>query len=424
MVKRGTDYKQVYLVDSLYFRNCNQQNALSNNQHITLSTPKSNQFFNNHYNIPSSTSKECDCNNLQKQIHPSFHNSREYDLNNSKPKYEFTKKRKETDSQDEDTINPPDSFLYSDDNVQIDEQQIKEDRKSNNISNTERFPYYDNYQNIAQQQPNNHDEVNNSSTENPKIFSKDILNKTKKQSYSCFICKQTFNSILLLEKHNMIKHKKHQNLNSINNNTNSDDVITENSNENPRTSIDDNEYNNNNDLQSDSPDYPPNNSNNEDNINDDEWIDIPDIVPTNSNDANSQLIIRKDIQTNLPNSNNINRRKKQTDNVRKYLTYKCGECFRGFQNYDGLKEHQLQEHGKVGSMKRSITSNMQGIINEGQKIEEINSYWCSVCEKFFQNFASLNVHLEKEHQNAPLRAKRSKMNDKIKRKKVLYYTKY
>ena len=98
--------------------------------------------------------------------------------------------------------------------------------------------------------------------------------------------------------------------------------------------------------------------------------------------------------------------------------------FQRFQNFDGLKEHQLKEHGKVGQMKRSITSNMQGIINEGQKIEEINSYWCSVCEKFFQNFASLNVHLEKEHQNAPLRAKRSKMNDKIKRKKVLYYTKY
>ena len=96
MVKRSTDYKQVYLVDSLYFRNCNQQNALSSNQHITLSTPKSNQFFNNHYHNPSSTSKECDCNNLQKQVNPSFLNPREYiksntslHLNNPKQEYDF-----------------------------------------------------------------------------------------------------------------------------------------------------------------------------------------------------------------------------------------------------------------------------------------------------------------------------------------------
>ena len=426
MVKRSTDYKQVYLVDSLYFRNCNQQNALSNNQHITLSTPKSNQFFNNHYNIPSSTSKECDCNNLQKQIRPSFHNPREYnksnnslDINNPKSEYDFRNKWEENDSKNDDTINPPDSFFYADDNIQKHEQQVKEDRNSRNSSNRETVPFYDNYQNIAPQQ-NNSDEVNNSSIQNPKNISKDSLNKTKKQYYSCFICKQTFNSILLLEKHNMIKHKRYQNLNAINSSTNSDGVITE----NPSTSSDDNEFINNNDERYDNPDSPPRNSNNEVINNDDEWIDIPDIQPNNTIDANSELSIRKDMQTNFPNSTNIARRKKQTDNIKKYFTYKCGECFRGFQSYDGLKEHQLQEHGRVGGMKRSITSNMQGIINEGQKLEEINSYWCSVCEKFFQNFASLNAHLKEEHQNAPLRAKRSKMNDKIKRKKVLYYTKY
>lgn len=424
MVKRSTDYKQVYLVDSLYFRNCNQQNALSNNQHITLSTPKSNQFFNNHYHNPSSTSKECDCNNLQKQVHPSFLNPKEYvksntslHLNNPKVEYDFKNKIDENDSQDEDTINPPDPFLYYDDNITNNEQQVKEDRNGKTISNTETFPYYDNYQNIAQQL-HKPEEVNNNSTQNPKIVSKDILNKTKKQFYSCFICKQTFNSILLLEKHNMIKHKKYQNLNALDSNTNSDDVITEDSDNNDNN--DNNEFINNND----NPDSPPKQSNNEVTNNDDEWIDIPDIQPNNSIDANSQLSIRKDLQTNFPNSNNIAKRKKQTDNIRKYYTYKCGECFRGFQNFDGLKEHQLKEHGKVGQMKRSITSNMQGIINEGQKIEEINSYWCSVCENFFQNFASLNEHLKKEHHNAPLRAKRSRMNDKIKRKKVLYYTKY
>ena len=422
MVKRSTDYKQVYLVDSLYLRNFNQQNALSNNQHLTLSTPKSNQFFNNHYNIPSSTSKECNCNKLEKQPQPSFHNPREYDKSNSSlhlknpvPEYDFRNKREENDSED---INPPDSFIYYDDNIQNNEHLVKEDRNSKNISNAETFPYYDNYQNIEEQQLTNPDEMNNSSTQNPKGISKDILNKTKKQYYSCYICKQTFNSILLLEKHNMIKHKKYQNVNAINGNANSDDVINENSNEKPSTSTDDNEFNNNND------DSPQINSNNEAINNDDDWIDIPDIIPNNTTETNLQPYIRKDVQTNFPNSNNITRRKKETDNIRKYYTYKCGECFRGFQNFEGLKEHQLREHGKVGGMKRSITSNMQGIINEGQKIEEINSYWCSVCEQFFQNFASLNAHLKKEHQNAPLRAKRSKMNDRIKRKKVLYYTKY
>ena len=96
---------------------------------------------------------------------------------------------------------------------------------------------------------------------------------------------------------------------------------------------------------------------------------------SNVNNSNSHIAIRRDIQTNFPNSNNIAKRKKQNDNIEKFYTYKCGECFMGFKNYDALKQHQLQSHGKVGGMKRSITSNMQGIINEGQKVEELNSYF-------------------------------------------------
>ena len=142
-MKRSTDYKQVYLVDSLYFRNCNQQNAFSNNQQVTLSTPKSNQFFNNHYNIPSSTSNECDCNKIKKH-QPSFHNPRKYDksnrslhLHDPEPEYDFKNERDENDSEDEVTINPPDPFIFYDDNIQNNEQLVKEDRNSKKISNAE-----------------------------------------------------------------------------------------------------------------------------------------------------------------------------------------------------------------------------------------------------------------------------------------------
>jgi uncharacterized C2H2 Zn-finger protein len=136
------------------------------------------------------------------------------------------------------------------------------------------------------------------------------------------------------------------------------------------------------------------------------------------------LSIRNDTQSNFPDARNIVRKKKQSNNIEKFYTYKCGKCSSEFRNYDSLKEHQMQSHGDVGSAKRSITSKMQGIIKENQNIEELNSYWCSACGKFFQNFASLNAHLQKDHQNTPMRAKRSKMNDKVKRKKVLYYSRY
>ena len=58
MVKRNTDYKQVYLVDSFYLKHFNQQNqsfqnATSNTQQISLTTPKTNQYFSNQYSIPT-----------------------------------------------------------------------------------------------------------------------------------------------------------------------------------------------------------------------------------------------------------------------------------------------------------------------------------------------------------------------------------
>ena len=443
MVKRNTDYKQVYLVDSFYLKHFNQQNqsfqnATSNTQQISLTTPKTKQYFSNHYSIPPSTLNKYNYNNFQSLVQPFGNQSKNSNASNvQNSEHDFTNKSDKKFSQDhddEDLLPPPEPFIYSDNDFQNIAKQPKDTNSNDNISPSESIPYYENFKNMNQQL------IDSDRSRGDSVFhlnDKDILNKTKKQFYSCYICKRNFSSILLLEKHTKMKHNKYHNSNventnrnvvienTSNVNQNDDDATIEESTQNLRTSsqhvVADNEH-------IDIPESQPtqNGSAIVNNDDDDDWIDIPDGQPpqTNVNHTNPQIRVRKDTQTNFPNANNITRRKKRNDNIEKFYTYKCGECFMEFKNFDGLKEHQLQTHGKVGGMKRSITSNMQGLINESQKVEELNSYWCSACGKFLQNFASMKAHLEKEHQNAPIRAKRSKMNDKVKRKRVLYYTKY
>ena len=445
MVKRNTDYKQVYLVDSFYLKHFNQQNqsfqnATSNTQQISLTTPKTNQYFSNHYSIPPSTLNKYSYNNFQNLVQPFDNQSKNSNTSNvQNSEYNFTNKPDKKFSQDHDDDyepDPPEPFLYSDNDFQNIAKQPKDTNSNDNISTLESFPYYENFQNMNQQLIDS-DRRNGDSVFN--LNKKDILNKTKKQFYSCYICKRNFSSILLLEKHTKMKHNKYHNSNVENTNRNvvientsninqNDDAATvEESTQNSRSSsqhvVAENEHV---DIPESQPTQNSSANVNNDDDDDNDWIDIPDVQPrqTNVNHTNPQITVRKDTQTNFPNSINITKRKKQNDNIEKFYTYKCRECFMEFKNFDGLKEHQLQSHGKVGGMKRSITSNMQGLINETQKVEELNSYWCSACGKFLQNFASMKAHLEKEHQNAPIRAKRSKMNDKVKRKKVLYYTKY
>jgi hypothetical protein len=461
MVKRNTDYKQVFLVDEFYLKHFNLQNqnlnnTISNNPKISLTTPQSSQYFNNHYNIPTHILNEYNPTNLQTpvtstfdylryykdprensnrnyiskfQTHnsninrvsepPNHHNERDY--NNSNFNQSNTSNFQTENSRENGTL----------DRVNLD-MQIPHETESNFQNHTRNdmseqdeivdppnpFPYYEDYQ---KDQENYENSSNKSKISVPKI--KDFLNKTQKQLYTCYICNEVFSSILLLEKHNMMKHNKYQspkqnisdrndailtesfvNENPISN-QNQSDIIDQESNENAGRSLPDEEVADN----------------------DDDWIDIPNRQPTPTNldnTNNNHLSIRNDTQSNFPDARNIVRKKKQSNNIEKFYTYKCGKCSTEFRNYDSLKKHQLQSHGDIGSAKRSITSNMQGIIQENKEIEELNSYWCSACGKFFQNFESLNVHLQKDHQNTPMRAKRSKMNDKIKRKKVLYYTKY
>ena len=74
MVKRNTDYKQLFLVDSFYLKHFDQQNQslqnkISNNHSISLSTPKTQQYFNNHYSIPPTNLIKYSYDNFANTIH-------------------------------------------------------------------------------------------------------------------------------------------------------------------------------------------------------------------------------------------------------------------------------------------------------------------------------------------------------------------
>merc|ERR1712213_268918 len=87
MVKRNTDYKQVFLVDEFYMKNFNHQNqnlnnTISNNPKISLTTPQSSQYFNNNYNIPSHILNQYNPTNLQAPIAPTFDHNSKYHTEN------------------------------------------------------------------------------------------------------------------------------------------------------------------------------------------------------------------------------------------------------------------------------------------------------------------------------------------------------
>ena len=433
MVKRNTDFKQVFLVDEFYLKHFNLQNqnlnnTISNNPKISLTTPQSSQYFNNHYNIPTHILNEYNPTNLQRPINPTFDDQKYYNTSqtnnsnvngtsqitnlNNKREYDNTNfnKNSNINGTSDIPLNLNNQITHETDFRSNTRNDVSEEDEVSNPPDP--FPYYDNYQ----QGQDNEITTNKAITSVSKT--KDFLNKTQKQLYLCYICKKVFSSILLLDKHIMMKHNKYQSQGKNINDRNDGSLIESSDNEN--------QISNQNQSNVIAQEHVENASRSLHVDSNNDWIDIPDPQPTPTNlaNANNHLSIRNDIQSNFPNDRNIVRKKKESHDIEKFYTYKCGKCFVEFKNYNSLKEHQLQSHGDVGSAKRSITSKMQGIMKENQKVEELNSYWCSACGSFFQNFASLNVHLQKEHQNTPMRAKRSKMNDKVKRKKVLYYSRY
>ena len=120
---------------------------------------------------------------------------------------------------------------------------------------------------------------------------------------------------------------------------------------------------------------------------DNDWIDVPDQIHTtndnNVNSPNSSTVVRTDTQTRFVDPRNI----MDDDEPKKLTSYKCNKCGEQFRNYESANRHQIQTHGTVGALKRSITnSNMKGVIGSNKQVEEIQSYWCSACGSFLHFF--------------------------------------
>ena len=223
MVKRNTDYKQVFLVDEFYLKHFNLQNqnvnnTISNNPKISLTTPQSSQYFNNHYNIPTHILNPT---NLQRPVNSTFDNQKYYNnsqssnLNKTSEISNLNNEREYNDSNLQlndvskfQTENPNvngTSDLFLNHNNQIPHEtdfrnNIRKDVSEEDevINPPDPFLYYDNYQ------QDQDDEFSTNKAKNYVSKTKNFLNKTQKQLYMCYICKQTFNSILLLEKHIMM----------------------------------------------------------------------------------------------------------------------------------------------------------------------------------------------------------------------------
>ena len=371
MVKRQTNFKQVYLVDTVGLNNINNQsqnlqNSLS--QNVSLSLPKtddesyyplkqqnhSNSFEQNdlskNENVPQTKLE----NNDQLKT-KNYENHPKLEHKNLKKQHSDSKYTNEnkTWGEDDDTISLPDSFAYGPD--QDDRyEKISEKSKSNFLKSD-----------------NVYDEK---------------LKRKKTNIFTCTFCNRQFDKKILLKKH-MYYHYHGRN-------------------SSPNIQQDKNESNQVDNPQND----------------DNDWIDIPDVNNVDMNDQNTTMVLRKDTQTKFPNAQNIMSNDKD---IRKLTSYKCALCHEQFKNYESAKQHQLQIHNLNAPLKRSITNtNIKGVIGGETRSEELQSYWCSSCGSFFQNFDSLQNHLKKQHSNSALRAKRSKTNDKIKRSRVLYYSKY
>ena len=202
MVKRNTDYKQLYLVDSFYLKHFNQQNQslqnkISNNHNILLTTPKTQQYFNNHYSIPLSNLDKYNYNSFANTVQPNFNNeSQNNDIsketNHKSDDYSRNKVERKVTQDDVGLMNPPDSFQYYDDDSQnVARQPEYTERSGDDVSYRESVPYYDNFQN-RKLLSNDSDRNKNISLSNSNLVSKDLLNKTKRQFYSCYICKKNF----------------------------------------------------------------------------------------------------------------------------------------------------------------------------------------------------------------------------------------
>ena len=129
-------------------------------------------------------------------------------------------------------------------------------------------------------------------------------------------------------------------------------------------------------------------------------------------------------QRNLANTKNIDTGKKK---------YFCDLCGEGFENYSLFREHIGHKHNrtqykikfpKTGKYKAVAIKKIKRksrIVNKDKIYydnfdskykgktthKDLTSYWCSECQKFFQNFNLLQDHMKKDHSQGVVGAKRS-----------------
>ena len=135
---------------------------------------------------------------------------------------------------------------------------------------------------------------------------------------------------------------------------------------------------------------------------------------------------------------------KDSRNLTNELQYFCELCKIQFPKYSSLRQHLQENHekkqykidfpnaGKYLALARKVKHKNDGnkffyenFDSNNRDTVDITSYWCPKCQTFFQNFASMQSHMLKEHEEGTTAAKRSITRDKKPQKnKKMFYEPY
>ena len=134
---------------------------------------------------------------------------------------------------------------------------------------------------------------------------------------------------------------------------------------------------------------------------------------------------------------------KDSRNLTNKLQYFCELCKMQFPKYSSLRQHLQENHekkqykidfpnaGKYLALARKVKHKKDGhklfyqnFNSNNDATTDLASYWCSKCQKFFQNFQSLQSHMH-EHEEGKTAAKRSYTRERIpKPNKKMFYEAY
>ena len=135
---------------------------------------------------------------------------------------------------------------------------------------------------------------------------------------------------------------------------------------------------------------------------------------------------------------------KDSRNLTNELQYFCELCKIQFPKYSSLRQHLQENHdkkqykidfpnaGKYLALARKVKHKNDGnqffyenFNSNNRDTVELTSYWCPKCQTFFKNFASMQSHMLKEHEEGTTAAKRSITRDKKPQKnKKMFYEPY